>query len=85
MEVKISAEPSSGKKEKYSEHDIKHWADTIQQAEEIKADPEKMKLLSPMLSHKVKSIAGLRKLASKKMAEEVESPAEEASPDEEQD
>jgi hypothetical protein len=83
MEVKISAEPSK-KNEKYSDYDVKHWADIIQQAEEIKADPEKMKLVSPMLHHKVNSIKGLKKLASKKIMDE-NSPQEEKDPNEEMD
>jgi len=49
MEVVIQAQPVEGKKEekkeygKYDKWEVESWADTIVRAEEIKADPEKMK------------------------------------------
>jgi hypothetical protein len=87
MDITISSASGDGQKEKYSKHDVKHWADIIQQAEEIKADKEKMDLVSPLLHHKVNSIKGLRKLATKKINAESmpdkENAAEEMDPNEE--
>lgn len=70
MEVKVSASPLSEKEEcEPSKWEIEGWARTIIEAEEIKGDSEKMKLVQPFLDKKVKairSIDDLRKLANKK-------------------
>lgn len=53
---------------KPDEYEIKNWAEKILEAEEIKNDPEKMKLVAPYLEKKAKainSVADLRKLREK--------------------
>jgi len=47
------------------EWEIQCWADTLIKAEEIKADPEKMKLLKPYLEKKVKVITSVAQLREK--------------------
>lgn len=51
------------------EWEIRCWADKLIEAEEIKSDPEKMKLVKPFLDKKVKaitSVAQLREVAKQK-------------------
>lgn len=78
--------PAEPKKSKGPEKwEIENWARTLMDAEEIKADADKMKLLQPMLSKKVKAIEGIRSLADlRAKAKEVES-AEEDMDDEDED
>lgn len=83
MEVKINATPVDEKAEKkfgkFDEWEINSAVRTIIEAEEIKADAEKMKYVGPLLKEKVagmkraiSSIADLRALA-KGESEETES------------
>ena len=58
------SEPVVIKKRKYDEWDIRNWADKLQDAEEIKNDPVKMKLLKPYLKKKVESLEDLREIAN---------------------
>lgn len=56
------------KEEKYDAWEIKCWANTLMEAAEIQADPEKMKLVQPILDQKltaVKSLAELKDRARK--------------------
>lgn len=64
MKNKIS-KPAMSDSKKYEDYEVKSWADTLMQAEEIKADPEKMKLLHPHLEKKSKAIKSLDDLRSK--------------------
>ena len=65
--------PTPNKKNKVEDYEIEGWADTLMRAEEIKADPEKMKMLQPHLKRKVKaykkitSLADLKEVAARKM------------------
>lgn len=69
MEVSIKAE---GKKSKAPDKwEIQSWANTLMEAEEIKADPEKMKHVKPYLKKKVaaiRSLEDLREVADGKKA-----------------
>lgn len=58
MEVKIEAAKEGGKPDEWQ---IKEWCRTIVEAEEIKADPKKMKYVKPELDRK---IAGMKKAVS---------------------
>lgn len=84
--------PSEVKSEKMGEWDkwqIESWARSIMEAEEVKADPEKMKYVLPMLKDKVKgfeavkksisSIEDLRKVAKEESSEEMEEEMEDES------
>lgn len=51
------------------EYEIRSWAEKIIEAKEIESDPEKMKLVRPLLAKKAKaiqSVADLRDLRAKK-------------------
>ena len=80
MEVKVEVEKSEEKEYgKFDKWEIESAVRTICEAEEIKADPEKMKYVKPLLEKKVagmkkvvSSIAGLREKA-KAITEESES------------
>lgn len=53
--------------EKYGEYDkwqVEDWARAIQTAEEVKADPEKMKYVLPCLKEKIKGLESLKKSIS---------------------
>lgn len=53
--------------EKYGEWDkwqVEDWARSIQTAEEVKADPEKMKYVLPLLKEKVKGLESLKQSIS---------------------
>ena len=54
------------KSKKYEDYEIEGWADTLMRAEEIKADPEKMKMLQPHLKKKVKAYKKITSLADLK-------------------
>jgi hypothetical protein len=65
--------PEEEKAEGPEEYEIKCWADKLMEAEQIKADPEKMKYVEPELAERkkaldkiapVKSIADIRKRES---------------------
>jgi hypothetical protein len=77
MEVKINATPVDAKEEKkygkYDEWEINCAVRTIIEAEEIKADAEKMKYVMPLLKEKaegmkkaISSLQDLRDLAKSK-------------------
>ena len=80
MEVKVEVEKGEEKEYgKFDKWEIESAVRTICEAEEIKADPEKMKYVKPLLEKKVagmktviSSIAGLREKA-KSITEESES------------
>lgn len=84
MEVKIHAEPVDKKEEKkeygkYDKWEVENWADTIVRAEEIKADPEKMKYVKMCMKKKygaakkaIESIDDLRALSKGEPDEEME-------------
>lgn len=86
MDVIVSASPVDPKKAEKKgpdEWEIQSWARTIIEAEEIKADPKKMKLVAPHLKAKVKglqgaikSIADLKTVAAAKAAEESDTATE---------
>jgi hypothetical protein len=61
MEISIEATPIEKKSKKPDEWQIKDWCRTICEAEEIKADAEKMKYVKPELE---KKIAGMKKAVS---------------------
>lgn len=70
MEVVVSGSPmkESSKKEP-DKWEIDNWCRTLIEAEEIKADPEKMKYVRPQLQQKVtaiKNLDDLRTIAKKK-------------------
>lgn len=52
----------SGEKKGPDEYEVKRWADTIQEAEEIKQDPEKWELVKKVLHKKKKAINSLQEL-----------------------
>lgn len=82
MEMAVEPKEKKGP----DEYEIKCWADKIIEAEEIKSDPEKMKLVAPILQKKkaaVEKISGLDALKAK--IKDKENPAEEAASDEEMD
>lgn len=59
--------PMKEEKEKYGEYDkwqVEDWARAIQTAEEVKADPEKMKYVLPMLKQKIGALESLKKSIS---------------------
>ena len=72
MEVVVSGKPTNEKKKKYEDWEINSWARTLEEAEEIKRDPEKMKLIKPIIKKKVLSIDALKKLANEKEDDETE-------------
>ena len=83
-------QPEKPKKNKIDEWQVKHWADVIVEAEEIKADPEKMKLVKPLLAKKasgikkaVESLDDLRALA-KAEPTEIEDDKEEGEEEEDE-
>jgi hypothetical protein len=73
VEVKVMGEPvKAEKKGEPDKWEIDCWVRTLVEAEEIKADPEKMKYVKPKLAMTKKaidSVAGLRELAQAKAAE----------------
>lgn len=77
MEVKVYAEPLTKEEKDDKEPDkweIDCWVRTLVDAEEIRADPEKMKYVGPILEKKVAatkraavtSVDDLRKIAKEK-------------------
>ncbi len=60
----VACVAKSTKKPKYDEWEIKDWVRTLKEAEEIKEDPEKMKLLKPHLKKEIKSIEDLKDLVN---------------------
>lgn len=76
MEVVINAEPKEKEDEKeYCEWEIEDAYRTLKKAEEIKQDPELMSLVAEYYKKDqkaIKSLAGLKNLASKKAAEEAD-------------
>lgn len=84
IEIKTNGEATkmSDKKKKYDEWELKCKAQTLMDAEEIKADEELMAALAPYLEKKadaINSIADLRKRASK-LALKNESGAQKQAP-----
>jgi hypothetical protein len=53
-------------KRKYEEYEIKGWVRTLQEAEEIKNNKEKMKLLKPFLKKEVDALDELKTLLNNK-------------------
>lgn len=73
LQIKITTNEGVTQTKEYPEWEVKSWANTLCEAEEIKADKEKMALLGPYLDTKaqsVKSIADLRKLTKQKIDRE---------------
>lgn len=74
MEIEIETEnETEAKDKKYDEYEIKECAQTILKAEEIKADPEKMKLVSEFLNKQksaIDSVVGGKKITSMKQLKE---------------
>lgn len=62
--------------------EIESWARTIQEAEEIKADPEKMKKVMPLLKKKV---AGMKMTMEMLKAKAYNMPDEEESEEEKEE
>lgn len=50
-------QPVEKEKKGPDEYEIKRWADTVTEAHEIMQDPEKMKLISPILQKKKAALA----------------------------
>jgi hypothetical protein len=73
MGISIEIEnEESGEEEGYEEYDVKCAADTLLRAEEIKKDMKLMELVKAALMDKrdaITSIAGLKKVAKKKLEE----------------
>lgn len=63
MEVAVTLGKENDKEPK--EWEIESWANTLMCAEEIKNDPEKMKLVKPYLDKKVKAIKSIAQLRAK--------------------
>lgn len=60
MEVKVHGEPvedSDKKKEKPDDWQIESWCRTLVEAEEIKADPKKMKYVSKQIQKQKKALS----------------------------
>lgn len=81
MKVQVEAQPVETEKEdgeKYDQWQLKSFVNTILEAEEIKADPEIMALIKPILqkkaaaAKKITSLSGL-KAAAKKRIDEIDS------------
>ena len=78
MEIEISSGKSKDKKYgKYEKYEIEHAADTLMNAEKIKADKEKMKYVAQCMKEKAKnmkkviaSVQDLRDLANEKAMED---------------
>lgn len=70
MEIEIETEnETEAKDKKYDEYEIKECAQTILKAEEIKADPEKMKLVTEFLNKQksaIDSVVGGKKITNMK-------------------
>jgi len=69
-------EAEEKKEGEYDEYKLQNSANTLIEAEEIKADPKLMEALKPYLEKKAKaysSIAQLKNLGAKKKLEEVSS------------
>jgi hypothetical protein len=67
MDVVVQDQPMTAKEEKKREPnkwEIDSWWRTLVEAEEIKADEEKMKYLRPKLDTKIKAIKSLEALRS---------------------
>lgn len=76
MEVKIITNEGISKKEKYEDWQLKCWADTLREAEEIKADPAKMAAIAPKLESSakvIKSLDDIRKAAKEAVIREENS------------
>lgn len=86
VQVKIVTNGGVTQTKQYKDWEVKCWANTLQSAEEIKADPEKMALVAPLLevkSKSIKSLDDLRKLAKSKIDREDQyQPDGYSSPDE---
>lgn len=82
VEVVINARPKDEEEKEYGKFDkweIESCVDCLIRAEEIKADPEKMKHVKPILDEKmgklkkaISSISGLKEKASSISSEETE-------------
>ncbi len=77
MEVIVNASPvkeADKKDEEPCKWEIDNWVRTITEAEEIKADPEKMAYVLPRLKKQVKVIESLEELRKKasEMTDETE-------------
>lgn len=72
IEVEVSKEKKDKKEYgKYEKYEVESWASTLMKAEEIKANPEKMKYVKMCLDKKKKAISSIDDL--RKRAQEVES------------
>lgn len=75
--MKAIAEPKMEKVAGFDKWEVESWARTLQEAEEIKADPKKMKAVMPLLKSKIKALKGIKSLddlrdRAKEMDEEVD-------------
>ena len=59
MMIEMMSE-SEKKKKGFNEFEIKQMVDCLQEAEEIKTDPAKMKAIAPFLKKKIKSLDDLK-------------------------
>lgn len=69
MEVVVSGspvKPSDEKKREPDKWEINSWVRTLQEAEEIKADPEKMKYVRPQIATQVKAVKNLADLLARR-------------------
>lgn len=58
MEQPVKSKEAEGP----DEWEVKQWADTVHQAEEIKQDPKKWALVKDILNKKVKTISSIAEL-----------------------
>jgi hypothetical protein len=72
----MKGEISNVKISKPDKWEIEGWCRTLREAEAIKNDPKKMKLLTPFLKKEIKSIEDLKDLLSEKMEDSDESSME---------
>lgn len=62
----------AAKSNKVEQYEIEGWVRTLREAEEIKNDPAKMKLLKPLLKKQIKSLADLKELCCEENMDEDE-------------
>jgi len=76
----LEIEVEAGEEKEYDEYEIKHCADTVLKAEEVKADPKKWPLVQEELKKRkaaLESLTGLDKIKAKAKEKMKEMPEEE--------
>lgn len=62
MQSEDVKEDAKSKSKKYEDYELEGWVDTLQRAEEIKADPDKMKALGPLIRKKMRAFKSIEDL-----------------------